>query len=34
MRPTNLTFRSPKERTEFNTDIIVTNYGEKLFSDI
>jgi hypothetical protein len=32
MRPTHLNFRSPKERTEFTEDVIVTKEGKPLFN--
>ena len=31
MRPTELKYRSPKDRTEFNSNILINNFGEKLF---
>jgi hypothetical protein len=33
MRPTDLKFRSPKEKTEYTDNVMVTNDGKKLFND-
>ena len=33
MRPTNINIKSPKERTEYNYDLLITKKGNKLFNN-